>query len=162
ATFIHNDIKLQDKSWLDSLMEKYTPSSTLYQLVEVEDGSRMIKYSMGLAVVFAPFFLIAHVLAEPLGFPADGLSAPYQYLITFGTLLYILAGIFIFRRVLLHFFNEKWTAIVLALIVLGTNYLHLAAWDGTLLTHSVLFTLYALLLLATIEWHDKPDLRSAL
>src|SRR5690606_30388307 len=35
-------------------------------------------------------------------------------------------------------------------------------WDGTLLTHSVLFTLYALLLLATIEWHEKPDLRSAL
>ena len=162
ATFIHDDIRLQDKAWLDSLMEEYSPSSTLYQLVDVDGGGRMIKYSMGMAVVFAPFFLLAHVLAEPLGFPADGLSAPYHYLITFGCMLYILAGIFIFRRLLLHFFNEKWTAIVLALIVLGTNYLHLAVWDGTLLTHSVLFTLYALLLLATIEWHHKPDLRSAM
>jgi hypothetical protein len=82
--------------------------------------------------------------------------------VAYGCLLYILLGILLLRRVLLHFFDERWTALVLALVVLGTNFLHLAAWDGTLLTHPLLFTLYVLLVLATIRWHAQPHWRHAL
>ncbi len=160
ATFIYDDPALEKTEWLSDLMEKYGPSGTLYQVVDMPDGRRMIKYTMGMAVAYAPFFLIAHALAEPLGFPADGLSPPYQIAITLGCLLYILIGIFLFRRVLLRFFDDQWTALLLILIVLGTNYLQLAAWDGTLLTHPFLFTLYAALLLATIEWHDRPRIEA--
>jgi MFS family permease len=156
ATFIYDDPQLRDPVWLDRLMEEYQPSETLYQLVEIPDRGRMIKYSMGMAVAYAPFFFIAHTLAIPLGHPADGLSPPYQYAITFGCLIYILIGIFLFRRILLQFFDERWTAILLVLVILGTNFLQLAAWDGTLLTHPFLFTLYALLVLATLEWHRSP------
>jgi hypothetical protein len=63
--------------------------------------------------------------------------------------------------VLLHFFSDNWTALLIALIVLGTNYLQLTAWDGTLLTHTPLFTLYALLLWSTVQWHERPRLRAA-
>ncbi|MBK7285787.1 MAG: hypothetical protein IPI95_01030 [Flavobacteriales bacterium] len=63
---------------------------------------------------------------------------------------------------LLHFFSDGWTAVLIALIVLGTNYLQLTVWDGTLLTHTPLFLLYGLLLWATVEWHDRPRVRTAL
>lgn len=162
AYFIHDDPALKDHAWLDAVMAKYTPSGTLYQLVDLPDGARMIKYTSGMAAAYAPFFFLAHALAGPLGYPADGFSPPYHYLIAFGCLLYILAGLFILRRALLHFFSERWTALLLALIVLGTNYLHLAVWDGNLLTHPTLFTLYAGLLLATIRWHIRPTRLAAL
>ena len=47
--------------------------------------------------------------------------------------------------------------ILLVLIVLGTNYLHLAALGGTFLTHPFLFTLYAGVLLSTIRWRERPE-----
>ena len=84
AGFIHDDPALQDRAWLDEVMTTYEPSSTLYQLVDGPDGKRVIKYSSGMAVLYAPFFFVAHVLADPLGFPADGFSAPYQLAITIG------------------------------------------------------------------------------
>jgi hypothetical protein len=162
ATFIHDDPGLKDHAWLDEVMAKHDPSSTLYQLVDGPDGARVIKYSSGMAVAYAPWFFIAHVFAEPMGYDADGFSPPYQYAVTYGTLLWVLLGLFLFRRMLLHFFSDGWTAVLGVLIVLGTNYLHLAALDGTLLTHPFLFTLYAGLLLATIRWHEQPTWKSAL
>lgn len=162
ATFIHDDPALKDHVWLDEVMVKYDPSTTLYQLVDGPDGSRVIKYSSGMAVAYAPWFFIAHAIAEPLGFSADGFSPPYQYAVTYGMMLWVLLGLFLFRQVLLHFFSDEWTAALLVLVVLGTNYLHLAALDGTLLTHPFLFTLYAGLVLATIRWHERSDWKSAL
>ncbi|MFZ1694087.1 MAG: hypothetical protein WAT74_12880 [Flavobacteriales bacterium] len=162
AVVIHNDAGLRDRAWLDEVMGTYDPSTTLYQLVDGPDGSRVIKYSSGMAVAYAPWFFAAHLLAAPLGFPADGFSAPYQIAITYGMLVWLLVGLFLFRRVLLHFFSDGWTAALLVLVVLGTNFLHLAALDGTLLTHPFLFTLYAGLLLATIRWHEKPSWQAAI
>jgi len=162
AVVIHNDAGLRDRAWLDEVMATYDPSTTLYQLVDGPDGSHVIKYSSGMAVAYAPWFFIAHLLARPLGFPADGFSAPYSIAVTLGVLFWAMLGLFLFRRVLLHFFNDGWTAALLVLVVLGTNFLHLAALDGTLLTHPFLFTLYAGLLLATIRWHEKPSWQAAI
>lgn len=162
ALVIHNDAGLRDRAWLDEVMATYDPSSTLYQLVDGPDGSKVIKYSSGMAVAYAPWFLVAHLLAKPLGFPADGFSPPYQIAITYGLLAWLLVGLFLFRRVLLHYFSDGWAAVLLVLVMLGTNFLHLAALDGTLLTHPFLFTLYAGLLLATIRWHEKPSWQAAI
>jgi len=162
AAFIHDDPALKDRAWLDEVLATYAPSTTLYQLVDGPDGSRVIKYSSGMGLAYAPWFFIAHLLAEPLGFPADGFSAPYSVAVTLGVLAWVMLGLFLFRRVLLHFFNDGWTAVLLVLVVLGTNFLHLAALDGTLLTHPFLFTLYAGLLLATIRWHERPTWQAAI
>ncbi|MCB9178127.1 MAG: hypothetical protein H6590_01700 [Flavobacteriales bacterium] len=162
ATVIHHDVALQDGAWLEEVMTTYTPSATLYQLVDGPDGNRVIKYSSGMAVLYAPFFLVAHGLAGPLGHPADGFSPPYQLSITIGCLAFALFGLVLLRKVLLHFFDDRWSAALLFLIALGTNWFQLVAWDGTLLTHPALFTLYAWLLLATIRWHQTPSWRWAL
>ncbi|NTW25331.1 MAG: hypothetical protein HGA37_11555, partial [Lentimicrobium sp.] len=108
------------------------------------------------ALLYAPFFFTAHWIAPVLGYPADGFSLPYQLILSLGGILWAIAGIFILRRILLIYFNDRISAIGLILIIAGTNFFHLAALDGTLLSHNTLFTLYALLLLLTIQWHKKP------
>lgn len=161
AVFIHGDVALKDPTWLEAVNTNYTPSTTLYQLVEGPDGGHVIKYSSGMAVLYAPFFFVAHLLAEPFGHPADGFSPPYQNAVAVGCLAFALLGLVLFRSVLLHFFDDRWTAALLLLVGLGTNWFQLTAWDGTLLTHSALFTLYGWLLLATIRWHQKPSASQA-
>jgi hypothetical protein len=161
AAVIHDDPALQDRAWLDEVMTKYEPSATLYQLVDAPDGGRVIKYSAGMAMAYAPWFFIAHVLAEPLGYEADGFSPPYQFAVAAGCMLYALVGLFLLRRILLHFFDDRWAAALLVLIALGTNLFQLTAWNGTLLTHSFLFTLYAALVVITIHWHHRPRWQEA-
>lgn len=157
AAVIYDDPGLKDAAWLDKIMSSYEPSSTLYQLVPGVDGSRVIKYTSGLALIYAPFFFVAHWLAPLLGYPADGFSLPYQLILSLGGILWAILGLVLFRKSLLRLFDDKTTAITLLLIALGTNYFQLAAFDGTLLSHNFLFTLYALLFLYTIRWHERPS-----
>lgn len=162
ATFIYHDPGLSNPQWLDEVMETYHPSATFYQLVEGSDGNRIIKYSSGLALLFAPFFFLAHFIAPLTGYPADGFSLPYQYILSAGGILWAIAGIFLLRKLLLKFFSDKVSAAVLLITIAGTNYFHLASLDGTLLTHNFLFTIYVALLLFTIRWHEKPSRGTAL
>lgn len=161
ARFIYHDLSLQDQGWLTTLIEKYEPTATLYQAGLLPNGNWVMKYTLGLAILYAPFYFIAHLIASLGGFPIDGLSAPYQYTIAAGGILYAIAGLLIFRIVLKKFFDEKVTCIILFIIVFGTNYFQLTTFDGTLLSHNFLFTLYALLLWLTIRWHEKPHWISA-
>nr|NQU93792.1 glycosyltransferase family 39 protein [Bacteroidota bacterium] len=162
ARFIYHDLTIQNREWLDLLVEKYQPTSTLYQIVAAPNGNFVMKYTLGLSVVYAPFFFVAHLLAEPLGFPADGLSLPYQYSMAIGGLLAVLIGLIVFMRILRFYFDEKISIILFLLIIFGTNYFQLVTFDGTVLSHNYLFTLYAILVCYTIKWHKKPTLKSAI
>jgi hypothetical protein len=124
------------------------------------EGDYILKYTMGLAILNSPFFFIGHFFAWILGFPRDGFSLPYQVAISMGALVYSIAGIWIMRKVLLHFFRDKLASFIMALIVLGTNYFQLTAYDGAM-PHNYLFTLYAVIVWMTIRWHASPNRRDA-
>lgn len=146
---------------MTELIDKYESTATLYQAVNLPNGSWVIKYTMGPAILYAPFFFLAHMLATPLGYPADGLSLPYQYMLAIGGLVYAVIGLVYLRKFLLHFFNKMVSAFLIIIIVLGTNYFQLITFDGTLLSHNFLFTLYAMLIWYTIRWHKQPQIKYA-
>lgn len=162
AKFIYKDLAISDQSWLKELMHTYEPSSTLYQLVTIENGNAVIKYSSGVAILYAPFFFIAHALAPVLGYPADGLSAPYQLAILIGSLIWAIAGIIVFSKILRHYFDLFTSSILLLLIIFGTNYFQLTAYDGTLHAHNFLFAFYSFIIYFTIKWHNQPNYKYAI
>ncbi|MBL0129087.1 MAG: glycosyltransferase family 39 protein [Flavobacteriales bacterium] len=161
ATFIHHDLGLNDAAWVQEAMTKYEAGGKPYQINPTADGRWVMKYPMGLAILWLPFFLIAHVLAGILGFAQDGFSAPYQWALIIAALVYMLIGIMLLRRVLRHFFSEVITTATLALIVTGTNYFHQAVYS-TGMPHVFLFTLGAGVLWFSIRWHKDRRRKDAL
>lgn len=160
STFIYDDLTIQDKAWVDTIIEKYEPTSTFYQAVKQDDGRWVLRYTSGLALINAPFFFAGHGAAGALGYPQDGFSLPYQWAMVIGALFYSLLGLWLCRKLLLHFFNDKLTALLLFILVLGTNYFQIVVYAGTM-PHSFLFTFYVILLLHTIKWHNSPNYKSA-
>jgi hypothetical protein len=154
ALFIYKDIK--QVAFLEEVHQKYQPASSPYQAFQHESGSRVMKYSAGLAVQYLPFFLLGHSLAAPLGYPADGFSLPYQLAISLGSLLVAILGLWFLRRILLIYFHDKSVAAVLLLLVFATNYLDYTAINGAM-THNYLFTLYALLIWLSMRFYQAPS-----
>ncbi len=153
GVFIYRDIaKL---AWLPGVLEKYQPTGNLYQVSELPSGNRVMKYLLGLSILYAPFFFLGHLAAGWSGFPQDGFSAPYAAAVAFGALVYALLGLLLLRRVLLQYFPERVTALTLLLLGLATNYPEYAA-VGSGMTHGFLFSVYALLLWLIIRWHTQP------
>ncbi len=147
AVFIYRD--LQQVAFLPDVIAKYRPTGDAYQTFAHESGNQVMKYSLGQAIAFSPFFALAHAYALASDtYPADGFSLPYQIGISLGSLLVGFLGLFVLMRLLRHYFSTGTVAVSLLVITFATNYLNYTAIDGAM-THNFVFTYYALLLLAT-------------
>jgi hypothetical protein len=160
SAFIYKDLKHQ--SFADSITTKYHPFGTGALPYEKQDnGGYVITYTCGMALMYAPLFFTAHLIAKPLGYPADGFSIPYQLALQLGSILFALIGLWYYRKLLRLYFNDAIVAILLLVLVLGTTYLNYSAIDAAM-AHSWLFTIYALLLLNTHYFYQKPSNKYAL
>jgi len=161
ATFIYNDPLLNDRSWVDELNDEKHLSGTVYQISTTEKGEPMYFFLFGMSLFYSIFFFIGHFSAGIGGFPQDGFSDPYQISLVFGCMLYTFIGLYYLRKIMLYFSNERSTAIVLVMIVLGTNYAHHMTIKN-LETVNVLFMLAALVIWNTIQWHLDYKLKNLL
>lgn len=153
GALIYKDLKTL--KWWEAINEKYRPGPGMGQAFQHPSGNWVMKYPMGQALQFLPWFAMAHKLAEPLGYPADGFSLPYQAAISWGSLLVALLGLWFFRKVLKLYFSDKVVAIVLICVVFGSNYLEYASITGAM-TQNWLFTLYSILIFSTIQFYCRP------
>lgn len=161
SIFIYHDIKQQ--GFKDHILTQYQPTSGVndfQQAFRHESGNYVMKYSMGMSVMYSPFFLLAHELAGPLGYPADGFSLPYQFAIQLGGLLVAILGLWYLRKFLLKFYSDKVVSICLLLLVVGTNFLNYGAID-TGMSHCWLFTIYVFILHVTYRFYEKPSFKNA-
>jgi hypothetical protein len=161
-TFIYHDLGIRDYSVIQSILDKYHNSGTFYQAIQMPSGDWVMRYTIGLSLLYSPFFFIGQFIALLTGFPADGFSEPYQYSVWSGCMFYTFTGIFMLRKSLLKFFEDKIASLVLLIIVLGTNYtLHTSVHGQGAMTHNFLFTLYTFILWFTVRWHETHKMKHA-
>jgi len=159
-TFIYHDPGMNDINRVQEQRIKYEASGTLYQAYIGPEGRWIIRYSMGNAVFYAPFFVAGHALAIITGAPRDGFSWPYRSAIQYGTLLYSLIALIFARRILLRIVDDRVTAWSIIFLVFGTNLYQMLAFNNGL-THGNLFMAYILIIWFTMRWHERPSAASA-
>lgn len=160
ATFIYND--LDQLEFKDQILKQYKPTSGFYQAFKHEEsGNYVMKYSIGLAVLYTPFFLLGHAYALISDYPPDGFSLPYQLAISWGSLFIAFLGLWFCRKILRTYFSELVSGVVLLLMAIGTNYLNYTSIDGAM-GHNWIFTLFALLIWLSIKWHERPDFKKSI
>ncbi len=85
-------------------------------------GGTINKYFAGVALAQLPFTLTAHALAQPLGYPADGYSKPYQIGVSLAGIFYACLGLWFIWLLLEQFgvapIRRNW---VVALLAFGTH-----------------------------------------
>lgn len=155
AFFIYKDIK--KCGFKDEMLKKYKMTPDFQQaFIHEESGNYVMKYSIGQAVLFSPFFFVAHAWASmDSNYAADGFTFPYQFMISIWMMIIAFIGLIFLRKSLLEYFSEWPVALSLIGITLGSNYLNFAAIDGAM-THNALFTIYSLLIYVSIQFHKKP------
>jgi hypothetical protein len=155
ATFIEKDLKLSFIN--DNNAAAYAHQSKYYAL-RLPNGKYMIKGSMGMAVMYAPFFFLAHAIAPHTEYAADGFSLPYQFAVLFSGLLYFITGLFYLRKTLLLFYSEKITCITLIALYFGTNLLCYTTLQAVM-SHQYIFALFSVFTWFSIKWYNSPKLK---
>jgi hypothetical protein len=117
-------------------------------------------HPIGVAVMQAPVFPVAHALTKWTNLSPHGFSLYYQHAVGLAGLAWIVAGLEVLRRLLRRSFSDGVTGATLAALLLGTNLLHYATYDSTY-SHPYSFVLFASFLLLTAMWHERPSARTS-
>jgi len=133
AIFIYQDAEYK---FVDDYEEKYYVEGHRKNFLNTtENGRKVNKTFPGVALLYLPFFLIAHFLASISGSEADGYSLIYQYLFDFGYWFYILLGaIYYLNLFRLLKFKDKHIYFSLFVLIVGTNVLFYSMVDQSV-TH---------------------------
>ena len=112
-------------------------------------------HPIGVAIMQAPMFGVAHALTRWTNLSPDGFTLYYQHAVGLSGLLWIVAGLVVLRRVLRRHFTDTVTAATLLTILLGTNLYHHAAYDSSY-SHPYSFFLFAAFLDLAERWYAQP------
>lgn len=124
-------------------------------------GRWLNPHPIGVAVLSAPAFAVAHGLTLWSGLPPDGFSLYYQVGASLAGLAFMLAGLAILRRLLHAHFSDGVALATLAVITFGTNLFHYGVFDATY-SHAFSFALVCALMALAEHWWDSPRLGRSL
>ena len=125
------------------------------------NGKPILRMTMGLAILWLPFFLIAHLYANLFSIEALGYSWPYSLSIFAAAIFYLFLGLVFLRKILLNYFSDWITGITLLLIVLGTNLMFYVISEPGM-SHVYNFSLITVFLFVNLKWIAKPTVLSSL
>ncbi len=132
AVFIYADFSY---GFIDEINEKHYPKSLQKSFLKPNGTGKVNKTFPGVALLYLPFFLIAHALAIVFGLDADGYSTIYQVLFDVGLWFYLFLGLVFLKKVLLFFkFSVLNTNLTTLILCLGTNLFFYSVYDQSV-TH---------------------------
>lgn len=119
--------------------------------LEAPNGGRVQKMTMGMAMMYAPAFGVAHWYAKAAGLPADGYSWIYHFFMAISALGFAIAALFLQRKLLLKYFSDEVTALALLAVFLGTNTYYYVTTEGPM-SHIHNFFLITVFVINSVEW----------
>jgi hypothetical protein len=175
--------KWEDRMVLRSDMYEYyayLPAALIYQDLEFDfiyttpgdekreiplftapNGGLVLKMTMGVALMEAPFFLLGHWTAKSMDVTANGYSWVYHFFMAISALFYAIWAIFLQRKLLLRYFTEGAVSLSLLAIFLGTNVFYYTTSEGAM-SHVYSFFLITVFVSQSIRWIEEWKWHQAL
>lgn len=111
----------------------------------VEDGKIKTKYTSGVAILQAPFFLATHFVSTSLGYESGGFSPIYHNMINISAVTYSFFALILLYLFLIRYVPKRLAFISVACIYLGTNLFYYSIFE-TGMSHIYSFFLFSFFL----------------
>ena len=152
AAFIYGDVSLERPN------EKFDEYQHVFWVEKAGNGKKVFKTSMGMSIMYAPFFFASHFYSMVTESTASGFSPSYKFGVAMSSLFYLLIGFVFLRKLLQKYFSEKVIAYTLLFLGLGTNlYYYTVIAVG--MPHVYLFSLLSVTAYYTMVWYENPKLK---
>ena len=153
AIFVHKDLKFE---FLNNSEVNYAENHQFWPET-APNGNKVIKTTMGMSVLYFPFFIISHIYSLVNDkVVANGFSKPYEIGLTFSSIFYMMIGLFFLAKVLRSIYDEKKVSILLFLVFLGTNLFYYATTEPCM-SHVYTFSLASVFMYITMKIYEKNN-----
>jgi hypothetical protein len=121
----------------------------------LENGNALSLFSMGVAVLMLPFFLLGALAAKVLGFPVDGYSLPFVFAQFGAAATYTALG----STLLFHALRKRfpvWASLATPIALYGATNLFFYSTHEPGMSHVYAFFLFAWLFYLTVRMLEQP------
>jgi len=125
------------------------------------EGKSLSVFTCGVAILWTPFFLLAHLISLFFNLDADGYGNVYYGFVLVGALFYVFAGLTFLYRLLEKEFGRKTGLITALLIFLGTNLFYYTMILGAGMSHAYSFSMIAIYMFYTHRFFETGKIRHA-
>ncbi len=152
AIFIYDDLKFEEPvaEW----------GKRHFYMKTDQEGNKFVKMTAGPAILYSPFFFVAHLYASITDFEADGFSPPYRLALLAAALAYALAGLYFLKRFLQYYVNPGLASLTAVLIFAGSNLPHYSFVEP--MSHVFSFALVCLILWRFQEYRQTQKLKEVI
>jgi hypothetical protein len=126
----------------------------------LENGNHLSLFHIGVAILQAPFFLLAHLSSVVFGFEADGYSVLYLHALFLAASFYLAIGLYFSFKHLKAYFNARTALMAVILIYLGSNLMFYSAKEVGM-SHIYSFFLFASFIYCTPGFLAKPSWKNS-
>lgn len=154
AAFIYHDLYF---NFTDQLPDVYSKTWNN----RAENGNKVVKMTMGNAIMWIPFFSLAHVYASVSNFKNDGYSVPYQFMIFISSLFYMTLGLLYLSKLIIRFYSELVASATILVLVFGTNLLYYIV-DEPGMSHINSFSLITIFIYYTLKWFESQNIKNSI
>lgn len=158
ALFIQRDLKFE---FLNTSKINYAEKHQFWPET-APNGNKVIKTTMGMSVLYLPFFILAHSYSvfDPK-VDANGFSYPYEIGLSFSSVFYLFIGLFFLSKVLNKLFSELKTALLIIVLFLGSNLFYYSTTE-LCMSHAYTFSLASVLMYYTLEIYHQISWRRSI
>lgn len=139
-----------------SLNHSLPQYQSIFGTYEFENGIYINKYPIGTGLFLFPAALASFTVSNISNTEYYIYSDTSNFFVGIFGILYLILGLFILKKILLHFFNKKTANLTLLLITLGTNLLIYGSVDASF-SHIYSFLSVNLMILYTLKWNKDPS-----
>lgn len=126
------------------------------------EGKTISVFTCGVAILWTPFFLLAHLISLFFNLDADGYGNMYYGFVLIAALVYVYIGLVFLYKLAKKEFDKKISFRAVALFFLGTNIFYYTTILGAGMSHAYSFALVATYILLTHRYFQAPSARRAL
>lgn len=126
------------------------------------EGKTLSVYTSGVAILWSPFFLMAHFISFFFGLDHGGHTNIYYGFMLIGGIFYAYIGLVFMYKFLREFFDQRVSLITTALFFLATNVFYYSVLLGAGMSHVYSFSMIAIYIYFTHKFSKEPNLKNLL
>lgn len=123
------------------------------------EGTTLSVFTCGVAILWSPFFLIAHFITLFLGYEATGHGNIYYGSVLVAALFYVFTGLYFIYRLLIKEFGHRVSLITAGLFILGTNLFYYTFIMGAGMSHAYSFSMIAIYIYFVHKFFETGKLK---
>jgi hypothetical protein len=130
--------------------------------IPYSEGKTLSVFTCGVAILWSPFFVIAHFISIFFGLDTDGYANMYYGFMLIAGIIYTYIGLVFIYKLLREFYGHKVSLITTALFFLATNVFFYSVLLGAGMAHVYSFSMIAIYLYYTHKFFKESNKKNLL